>query len=57
MYRIETDTFILELSPEIHEQDFASIHGFIKIYHPIYLESKITIDTAFCFKYLISMIF
>ena len=23
MYRIETDTFILELSPEIHEQDFA----------------------------------
>ena len=23
MYRIEADTFILELSPEIHEQDFA----------------------------------
>ncbi len=23
MYRIETDTFILELSPKIHEQDFA----------------------------------
>ena len=23
MYRIETDTFILEFSPEIHEQDFA----------------------------------
>ena len=23
MYRIESDTFILEISPEIHEQDFA----------------------------------
>lgn len=30
MYRIETDTFMLELLPEIHEEDFSyPINGYL----------------------------
>ncbi len=40
MYRIETDTFILELSPEIHEQEFTypvNVYLGVKVFSHGYL--------------------